>query len=66
MKKVTVMQQCNMKVRQAVKKAKMPLWVLADLLDISEPTLFRWLRHELPEEKQENMLRLVEEWLDSQ
>lgn len=36
-------------------------WEVAELLKVSEPSLSRMLRHELPEEEQDRIINLIEE-----
>ena len=50
----------NNVIREALTAAGMKQWQLADLLGISEPTLTRWLRHELPQEKQAEIVAVIE------
>lgn len=50
----------NKVIREALTAAGMKQWQLADLLGISEPTLTRWLRHELPQEKQAEIVAVIE------
>lgn len=49
----------NKVIREALTAAGMKQWQLADLLGISEPTLTRWLRHELPQEKQAEIVAVI-------
>lgn len=52
-----------MKTREIKLRARgagVPQWKIADALGVSEPTLTRWLRHELPEEKQKQILEAIE------
>ena len=51
----------NQKIREAMKKSGLRYWQLADLIGISTGTLSVWLRHEMPEEKQERILQLIKE-----
>ena len=51
--------EANKKIREAMDQAGFPYWVLADLLKVHRCTLSVWLRHELPEEKQEEILELI-------
>lgn len=37
------------------------LWEIADHVGISEVTLSRWMRHELPEERYKAMMRAIDE-----
>ena len=41
----------NERIRSIAKANGVYWWEIADMLNISEPTIMRWLRHELPEEK---------------
>ena len=41
----------NENVRELARHAGIPLWAVAHQLQISEATLFRWLRFPLSEEK---------------
>lgn len=50
---------CNEAVRRALRIKNMAVWQLADLLGVSDNTLFRRLRHELPEEEQKKMIHLI-------
>ena len=54
------MRETNARVREALKKHKMYQWQLADLMGISEPSFTRLMRHELPEEKQNEMISLID------
>ena len=38
---------------------RVPIWMIADKLGISENTLFRWLRHDLPDDKQQQILKAI-------
>lgn len=49
----------NKVIRETLKENKMYLWQLADLLGVSEPTMVRRLRHELPEEEQKRIVELI-------
>ena len=50
----------NKKIRDAARAAKVGLWEVADALGISEPTMTRKLRYELPTNEQEKFLVLIE------
>ena len=41
----------NMNLRRTAKAAKVPLWRIAEVLGISEPTMTRKLRRELDEDE---------------
>ena len=51
----------NTDIRRAARANGVPLWKLADRLGISEPTLTRWLRKELPEEQKQEFLQIIAE-----
>lgn len=50
----------NEKIRNQLKTFNLKQWQLADLLGISEFTLTRKLRHELPAEEQKRICELIE------
>ena len=50
----------NLTIRQTAKAKKVPLWAVADRMNISEPTMTRKLRHELPPEETEKILALID------
>lgn len=52
----------NTTIRNASKIAHMPLWKVADFMGISEATLTRMLRHELPEEEKQRILAIIHEF----
>ena len=52
----------NAEIRQELRIANMPLWALADALGVSEPTITRWMRHELSEERQQQIMDAIKEW----
>lgn len=51
--------QTNLKIRKALGESMMKQWELADLLGISENTLTRRLRKELPEEEQQRIISII-------
>lgn len=51
----------NQEIRRAAKEKSVSLWEIADELKISEPTMTRKLRHELPEDEKAKILALIEE-----
>ena len=51
--------QNNTIIRRALFDAGMRQWQLAELLGITEFTLSRKLRHELPEEEQTRIVNLI-------
>lgn len=50
----------NMKIRKALMDAGMKNYQLAELMGISEFTLSRRLRNELPEAEQERIIALIQ------
>lgn len=50
----------NQELRNAAKTAKVPLWRIAEVLGISEPTMTRKLRRELPEKEKQQILGIIE------
>lgn len=51
----------NFDLRTAAKNAGVPLWAIADALHISEPTMTRKLRRELPEKEKQQMFGIIEQ-----
>lgn len=51
--------ETNKPIREELEKANMPVWKLADLLNVSEMTAFRWLRKEMPEVRQQEICRMI-------
>lgn len=51
----------NNDLRDAAKRAKVGWWQIAERLEISEPTMTRRLRHELPQDERERIFRIIEE-----
>ena len=49
----------NMKIRQALLEVGMKNYQLAEIMGISEFTLSRKLRNELPEEEQERIVSII-------
>jgi len=49
----------NQTVRKAAKSAGVPLWKIAAAIGVSEPTIIRWLRVPLPEEKEVRILSAI-------
>lgn len=53
------MKNPNLDLRRAAKAAGVPLWRIALELGVSEPTLTRWLRTELDEDRRARFLAAV-------
>ena len=50
----------NMDLRLLARGNGVPLWKIAEQMHISEPTLTRWLRQPLTEEKKEKFIAALE------
>ena len=50
----------NIKIRIAMSDNRIAQWKLARLLGVSESTVWRMLREELPEEDQDKIVRIIE------
>lgn len=49
----------NQEIRNAAKKKGVTLWQIADLLEVSEATMTRKLRRELPEKERKHILNAI-------
>lgn len=54
----------NTKVRTKLFETDIPRWKCAKLLGISEMTLYRMLRNELPEAEQDRICQLIDEYIE--
>lgn len=52
----------NAEIREEMKIKKIPQWKLGELLGVSENTVNRWLRTELPADKKKQMLQVIEDY----
>ena len=50
-----------MEIKSLASRKKVALWEIADKLGISENTLYRWFRHELPEDKEQQIREAINE-----
>ena len=50
----------NKRIREELKNAGMKQWQLAELLEISEQTICRKFRKELPEDEQQRIIELIQ------
>ncbi len=50
---------CNTDIREMAKQAGVFLYTVADELGISEPTMTRWLRKELPDNKKSEIKKII-------
>lgn len=51
----------NSDLRKSAKENGVALWEIADRLNISEPTMTRKLRRELPAEEKQRIISLIDE-----
>lgn len=51
---------CNVEIRDMITENGLFLWQLADLLNVSESTVYRWLRHELPQERKREIISAIQ------
>lgn len=51
----------NQRIREAAAVAGVKLWQLAEAYGLSDGNFSRKLRHELPEEEQKRILKIIEE-----
>lgn len=54
-----MIQRANEDVRRAARAAGVPLWMIAAELEISEPTLTRWLRVPLPDDRRDEIMKII-------
>ncbi|MBQ7868324.1 MAG: hypothetical protein IJ354_09280 [Clostridia bacterium] len=50
----------NQEIRTAAKKLHVPFWKIADSLGISEATFTRMMRRELPKDKYDQIMSIIE------
>lgn len=58
------MRKKNAEIRQALKEARVKQWEVASVLGISEATMVRRLRRELPEKEKARILQVIEQLKD--
>lgn len=51
----------NQDIRLLARGAGVPLWRISEALQVSEPTLTRKLRKELPESEKEKIVAIIEQ-----
>ena len=54
------MSQVNANIRKTAKAVGVPFWRIAVALGISEPTMTRWIRFPLSEEREAEILSIIE------
>ena len=52
----------NEEIKSALKEAGLKQWELAEKIGVGETTLSRWMRTELPAEKKQKMLQVIEDY----
>lgn len=50
----------NEEIRRRLRSANIPLWKLGRELGVTEVTMVRWFREELPQEKRQRILKVIE------
>lgn len=55
------MEKKNKRIRNAIQSAGVKYWEVADAIGIADTTFARWLRHELPDDKQKQILKMIDE-----
>lgn len=56
----------NEMIRKILNDFRLKQWELAEMLEISEFTLSRKLRRDLPQEEQERIVNLIKKWREEQ
>lgn len=52
--------QANNDLRESARKHGVPFWLIADTMGVSEPTMTRKLRRELPAEEKAKIFDIIE------
>lgn len=55
----------NENVREALDRYGVRLYELADLYGVSETTINRWIRHEMPHRRQNEIIKRIEDYAKS-
>lgn len=55
------MEKANIDIRKEAKAANIPLWRIGEALAISENTIIRKMRHELPQKDKERIHAIITE-----
>lgn len=54
------MVKANADIRAELKGKKIPVYAVADVLGVHENTVFRLLRHELPEQEKQKFIKIID------
>lgn len=49
----------NEAIRRSISDSGLKYWEVADAIGIADTTFAKWLRHELPEDKQKQILAVI-------
>lgn len=52
-------EKANRDVREAAKAANAPIWAIGARIGVSEATITRWLRQELPADKKAEIMEAI-------
>lgn len=55
------MTKANLDIRAELKEKQIPVYAVADVMGVHENTVFRRLRHELPEQDKREFIRIINE-----
>ena len=55
------MTKANADIRAELKAKNVPVYAVADVMGVHENTVFRRLRHELPEQEKQKFIRIIDE-----
>lgn len=55
------MTKANSDIRAELKSKRIPVYAIADVMGVHENTVFRRLRHELPEQDKQTFRRIINE-----
>ena len=53
--------KANAELRAQCRAAEIPMWKIGQIIGVSEMTIYRWLRTELPEEKRAAFRRAIDQ-----
>jgi len=52
----------NKDIRKMARRAGIPMWKIAVEMGVSENSLFRWLRRELPVERRAKIIEIIKKY----